>query len=342
MGTPVLINSENWWLKDGYLGSIFSNDYKKTYLENIENPDLFNWEKNYVNLGGLQSISINFPRIAFEANGNDDRVFQLLGERMDLSRDILLLKYKIIETLLKNGRLPLCNESVDNQALLDLNRQALLFGYIGLDEMVKVHTNYHLHEDNSSLKFGMKVLRFLIERTQQYTTTHNKFFTVWEEPAEFATHRFALLDLTHYPTVSKPVINGNVETDSVYYTPAAHGNYALDIPLSKRSDIHTQVSQIVQNNTALPIWLSESPQNENVSVLKDTTLSLLDQGVNVFSYNFDFYSCPQTGYFKKTYPADSQDHVVKRISKITNYYAPLELWNVGKKQEYEERKRITL
>jgi anaerobic ribonucleoside-triphosphate reductase len=338
MGTPVLINSENWWLKDGYLGSIFSNDYKKTYLENIENPDLFNW----VNLGGLQSISINFPRIAFEANGNDDRVFQLLGERMDLSRDILLLKYKIIETLLKNGRLPLCNESVDNQALLDLNRQALLFGYIGLDEMVKVHTNYHLHEDNSSLKFGMNVLRFLIERTQQYTKTHNKFFTVWEEPAEFATHRFALLDLTHYPTVSKPVINGNVETDSVYYTPAAHGNYALDIPLSKRSDIHTQVSQIVQNNTALPIWLSESPQNENVSVLKDTTLSLLDQGVNVFSYNFDFYSCPQTGYFKKTYPADSQDHVVKRISKITNYYAPLELWNVGKKQEYEERKRITL
>ncbi len=342
MGTPVLINSENTWLKEGYLGSIFSNEYKKEYLESIENPDLFNWEKNYINLGGLQSISINLPRIAYEANGNDDKAIELLGERMDLSREILLAKHNIIETLLKNERLPLCNESVDNQPLLDLNRQALIFGYVGLDEMVAVHTHHHLHEDTSSMEFGLKVLRFLIERTQQYTQATNKFFTVWDEPAEFAAHRFALLDLTHYPSHAKSLINGNLDSEAVYYTPSAHGNYALDIPLSKRSEIHAQASKIVQNNSALPIWLSESPRNEKVSTLKSQTLSLLGQGVNTFSYNFDFYSCPKCGYFKKTPPTDSKEHVIKRISKITNYYAPLELWNTGKKQEFEDRKRITL
>ncbi|MHA1453418.1 MAG: anaerobic ribonucleoside-triphosphate reductase, partial [Promethearchaeota archaeon] len=97
-----------------------------------------------------------------------------------------------------------------------------------------------------------------------------------------------------------------------------------------------------QNNTALPIWLSESSQNEKVDVLKKQTLSLLDQGVNTFSYNFDFFSDPVNGYFGKTKPKDSENQIIKRISKITNYYAPLELWNKGKKQEYEERKRITL
>jgi len=342
MGTPVLINSENSWLQKGYLGSIFSNEYKETYLESIENPDLFNWEKNYVNLGGLQSISINLPRIAYEAKGNDDKALELLGERMDLSRQILLKKHKIIETLLNNGRLPLCNESVDGQPLLDLDRQALLFGYIGLEEMVKVHTNHYLHEDNSSLEFGMKILRFLTERAQQYTKNTNKFFTIWEEPAEFATHRFALLDLTHYPIQSKPVINGDIDTEAVYYTPSAHGNYSLNVPLSKRGEIHVHASKIVQNNTALPIWLSESSQNEKVDVLKKQTLSLLDQGVNTFSYNFDFFSDPVNGYFGKTKPKDSENQIIKRISKITNYYAPLELWNKGKKQEYEERKRITL
>ena len=52
--------------------------------------------------------------------------------------------------------------------------------------------------------------------------------------------------------------------------------------------------------------------------------------------------CPKCGYFKKTIPTDTNDHIIKRISKITNYYAPLELWNKGKKQEFEDRKRITL
>ncbi len=342
MGTPVFINSENTWLKEGFLGSIFSNDNKTEYLHNIEKPDLFNWGKNYVNLGGLQSISINLPRIAYEANGDDDKALELLGERMDLSREILLVKHKIIETLLKNDRLPLLNEPIDSQLLLDLDRQALLFGYVGLDEMVKKHTNSHLHEDNSSMEFGMKVLQFLKERAQQYTTTYNKFFTVWEEPAEFATHRFALLDLTHYPSHSKPIINGNLDTEAVYYTPSAHGTYAREIPLLKRAEIHAQTSKIIQNNTALPIWLTNSPQNEKIDVLKSQTLSLLDQGANTFTYNFDFYSCPKCGYFNKNPPVEPKDHIIKRISKITNYYAPLELWNPGKKQEYEERKRLTL
>ncbi len=342
MGTPVFINSENSWIQEGFLGSIFSNEYKNSYLNSINQPDLFDWNHHYMNLGGLQSISINLPRIAYLSNGNDDKAIEILSNQMDLSREILLLKLKIIETLLEKERLPLCNESVDGQMLLDLNRQALLFGYVGLDEMVKAHTHNHLHEDESSFEFGLKITRFMVNRCQEYSETYKKFFTIWEEPAEFAAHRFALLDLTHYPTFAKSVINGNLETEAVYYTPSASTNYALDIPIAKRSEIHSMVSKIVQNNTALPIWLSESPNNEKVDTLKSTTLTLLDQGVNAFSYNFDFFSCPKCGYFKKSLPTETKDHIIKRISKITNYYAPLELWNIGKKQEYEERKRITL
>ena len=208
--------------------------------------------------------------------------------------------------------------------------------------MVKVHTHHYLHEDNSSLEFGKKILHFLIERAQQYTKENDKFFTLWEEPAEFATHRFALLDLTHYPTHAKSVINGNLETNAVYYTPSAHLNYSHDIPLSKKTLIYSQTSEIIQNNNTLPIWLSYSSQNEKVDVLKSQTLTLLNHGVNAFSYNFDFYSCPKCGYFKKIEPSDSKTHIINRISKITNYYAPLELWNTGKKQEFDERKRITL
>jgi ribonucleoside-triphosphate reductase len=277
-------------------------------------------------------------------NGNDDKALELLGAQMDIARDILLLKHKIINTILKNGRLPLCNEVIDNQPMLDLNRQALLFGFVGLDEMVTFHTQNHLHEDRSAMEFGSKILRFIVDRTLQYTKTFNKFFTVWEEPAEFAAHRFALLDLTHYPSNAKSIINGNIDTESVYYTPSAHANYAIPIPMDKKSEIHANTASIIQNNSNLPIWLDDSAQNEDVETLKTQTLQFLNKGINSFSYNFDFYSCPLCSWFKKKSPETSQNckHIIKRISKITNYYAPLELWNPGKKQEFEERKRISL
>jgi ribonucleoside-triphosphate reductase len=295
-----------------------------------------------MNIGGLQSISINLPRIAYLSSGNDDKALELLGVQMDLSKDILLLKHKLIENLLTKARLPLCNELIDGQPLLDLRRQALLFGYVGLDEMVKAHTHYHLHEDDTAMEFGLKIARFLVSKSREFTKENHHFFTVWEEPAEFAAHRFALLDLTHFPEPAKSIINGNLETESVYYTPSSHTNCSIDISLTKRNEIHSKTSKIVQNNTALPIWLSDSPRNEKSDRLKSTTLSLIKQGVNAFSYNFDFFSCPKCGYFKKSPPSETNDHVIKQISKITNYYAPLELWNRGKKQEYKDRKRITL
>ncbi|MBN2154821.1 MAG: anaerobic ribonucleoside-triphosphate reductase [Candidatus Lokiarchaeota archaeon] len=342
MGTPIFINSLNPWLREGYLGSIFSNEHKSSYLMNEQNPNLFDWHQSYVNVGALQSISINLPRIAYKANGDETKIFEILEQQMDLSRDILQLKYKIIRTLLQKGRLPLCNELVNNQPLLDLNRQALLFGFIGLDEMVYFHTNSHLHEDKSSLELGLKILKFLVDRAKYYSRTQNKFFTVWEEPAEFVSYRFAYLDLTHFPINAKSIVNGNVETEAVYYTPSSHANYSLDISLQQKSQIHSQSARVIQNNSTLPIWLDNSPKNENLDLLKNQTISLLNQNLNSFTFNYDFYSCPKCGYFKKMLPADSEQHNLKRISKITDYYTPLELWNKGKQQEFEDRKRIVL
>ena len=43
--------------------------------------------------------------------------------------------------------------------------------------------------------------------------------------------------------------------------------------------------------------------------------------------------CKKCGFDKKS---------MKDFSKITDYFSPVELWNPGKKQEFLDRKRITL
>ncbi|MCP4762998.1 MAG: anaerobic ribonucleoside-triphosphate reductase [archaeon] len=345
MGTPIFINNSLPWIKNGgYCGSFFSNLQRDNYLKNINNEDIFDWSKNFMNMGALQSVSINLPRISYEAKGDDDKLFENLSEKMKIAKEILLIKYNLIRKLLENKRLLLCSGIVDVSPenrfrILDLKRQALVFGYVGLNEMVQAHTGKQLHEDDNSLKFGIKVIQKMIKTCESYTKENDIFFTIWDQPAEFATYRFAALDLTHYSEPANEVVKG--DSQNVYYTPSAHVNYAEAIDFNKRVQIHGNLSNSLQNNSSLSFWLNNSKNNNNPSIVRERIKTMLEGNLNEFSLNFDFSLCMECGKFFKGNKCENTNHKVKNISKITNYYTPLELWNVGKRQEFIERNRIS-
>jgi len=51
--------------------------------------------------GGLQVVTINLPQIAYLANGNDCRFFELLDDRMNKAKEVHLLKREVIKKNLK-------------------------------------------------------------------------------------------------------------------------------------------------------------------------------------------------------------------------------------------------
>jgi anaerobic ribonucleoside-triphosphate reductase len=345
MGTPIYINNSLPWIREGgYLGSFFSNNLRNIYMKDINNDEIFDWSKNFMNMGALQSISINLPRISYEAKKNDDKLLELLENKMNIAKEILITKYNLIRKLLENKRLLLCsgivNAGPENRfRILDLKRQALVFGYVGLNEMVQSHTGSQIHEDDASFEFGIKIIKRMNELCAEFTKENDIFFTLWDQPAEFATYRFAALDLTHYSEPANKVVKG--DSQNVYYTPSAHLNYAEAIDFNKRVSIHGKLEEFLQNNSSLPIWLGNSPNNENPTIIKENLLMMLEGNLNEFSLNFDFSLCLECGKFFKGDKCENPEHKVKNISKITNYYTPLELWNVGKRQEFMERNRIS-
>jgi anaerobic ribonucleoside-triphosphate reductase len=347
MGTPMFINGTLSPISTlGYLGPFFSNDTAVEYLNKTNKMKLFDWNQEFLNTGALQSVSINLPRIAIESLHDDVKLKENLIIKMDSVKNILLIKKSLIEKTVINKKLPMCSGIVKDQPIFDIRKQVLVFGIVGLNEMCRMHTGHQIHEDFAAVEFCKSILDLMFNQCKKYTKENNILFTIWEQPAEFTTHRFAGLDLTHYPEYAKKIVNGDADTHSVYYTPSTHVNYSAQIDLITRAKLHATIGKIIQNNTSLPIWLNRS----NMAFTKDKWMKNLQEivntGVNEFFYSFDFNYCNKCGLFSEkameTCPKCGVDVKMKQIARITDYYTPVELWNAGKRQEFAERKRYNL
>ncbi len=105
----------------------------------------------------LQNVTINLPRIAYKANGNDQALFMELNRALELVAKAHLQKREFIRGLLdlgEDGPLGLLTLDLDGSPYLNLDRLTYLAGLIGLNELVQVHTGEQLHESDEALRFG--------------------------------------------------------------------------------------------------------------------------------------------------------------------------------------------
>ena len=345
-GTPYFLNSCADWLPDEIHSQccriiLTPDGMRKT----CDDPDAFDWTKSYMNMGSLQSVSINLPRVAYQARGNDDKLFEILEERLNLMKDINLIKLNVIENRLRDKQIPICASVVDGNQLLDMRKQSLSIGFIGLNEMVKFHTGYELHESDDAFSFGSRILKKLSEITEEFKyhpdNTRNMKFSLWQQPAESTSERFARLDLKRFK--NKAVYQGSI--DAPYYTNSDHLNYSADIPLYDRILRQAEYHPIVKGGVITHLWMGEqNPDPEAIWAM--TKRIAFKTKTAYFAYTFDHSYCTKCGNFVKgfidscTRPGcDGKGKDIQLYSRITGYYSRVDRWNKGKAQEFMDRKR---
>ena len=92
----------------------------------------------------LQNVSINLPRIAYQADKDDTKLFNLLTEKFVLAVKAHKEKRVFLERLLalgEDGPLSLLTMNRDGAPYLRFNLASHLVGMVGLNEMVQVHTS---------------------------------------------------------------------------------------------------------------------------------------------------------------------------------------------------------
>ena len=192
--------------------------------------------------GNLSFTSINLPRLGIKHGivnndkANLNEFFKDLEEVMDNVRDQLLERFEIqcnkrlynFPFLLGQGIWLDSEKLKPNDRLRKvLKHGTLSIGFIGLAECLKALTGKHHGESEESQKLGLKIIKFMRKKCDEYAAKYNLNFTCLATPAEGLSGRFVNIDRAIYGKI-KGV------TDREYYTNSFHVPVYYNISIIKK------------------------------------------------------------------------------------------------------------
>jgi anaerobic ribonucleoside-triphosphate reductase len=295
-------------------------------------------DTNFPNFGAYQSISINLPRVAIDAEFREERIYKIIDDRLEKMAEVLAIKIGIMKRNKEFGFPALYwTEYPDGKNMIDFDLQSCVVGYVGLNEMVQNLIGEGIENDVGH-ELGRKILQYIADWCERTSVRMKMSINMWEQPAESTAGTFAKYDVAHFGD-KKIAYRGS--GDSVYYTNSGHIPYHLDISLARRLKLQGDYHPIVKGGVISHIWLGEvNPDREAIAKL---VYKILNETSNYyFAISKDHTICNDcgwnhTGFFKKCSKCNSVN--LDWINRITGYYSRYSHYNESKKSEFDDRHR---
>jgi len=259
-------------------------------LEDAKKP----WKMRY---SAMQNVTLNLPRVAYEAKNDDDRLFEIISERMEIMAKAHVKKKEFISKLLDlgtQGPLSLLSMELDGERYYRLSHATFLFGMVGLNELVEYHTGEEMHESIDALRFGLKVISHMNKESSNLSEKYGMRFVLEQTPAESTAYRLAKLDMEHYKRDAELVVKGDITTGEIYYTNSAYLNIGAYISPIERVKKEGLFHPLIEAGALSHIWLGEArPSPESIAnfVKKTFRHTLNDQ----IAFSPEFTVCLDCG-----------------------------------------------
>jgi len=317
----------------------------KLKLDEVDLKEALTPEK--MRFSALQNITLNLPRLAYRAHGSEEMVFSEIEKTMDMVGRAHLQKKKFILSLMElgsEGPVSLLTMEHDGEKYLRLDRLTYLVGLLGLNEMVQHHTGEQLHESQEALRFGLKVVAHMSLVCERLSKKYGINMVLEESPAESSGYRLAKLDMKYFPSQTREVVKGEIETDNYYYTNSIH--MATDAPIDyiERVEKQSLFHPLIKAGAIIHIWLGEhEPPAASIRKFVVKTFEETNAAQIAFSPEFTVCNaCSRTsrGLSEECPRCGSTD--TYGITRIVGYFSKVSTWNKGKLGELDERKRTSL
>jgi ribonucleoside-triphosphate reductase len=230
----------------------------------------------HFSMGSWQVVSLNCPRAAYEAEGEDARLFAELRALMDVCVEVFKIKRRWLELIRAHNRMPFAMQRPKDPATgergavaVDLDGLVYTIGVVGVNEMVQHHTGYQLHESKEAFVLAVRAMTEMELYARELSQRNNMTIALARTPAETTGQRFAVADLLtkNYREYAANVIKGDLENAlenlgstrdlPIYYTNGTHVAPGANIPLAKRMEIEHVFFPIVDGGNIFHIWLGE-------------------------------------------------------------------------------------
>ncbi|HDY8043217.1 TPA: anaerobic ribonucleoside-triphosphate reductase [Vibrio vulnificus] len=186
-----------------------------------ENGELIHEGRN--NLG---VVSLNLPRIALKANGDEEKFYALLDEKLKLARRALETRISRLENVKARVAPILYMEGAcgvrlkADQPIADIfkhGRSSISLGYIGIHETINAlfGNQTHVYDDNELREKALNIVKRMKKAVEAWTEETGYGFSLYGTPSENLCSRFCRIDTKEFG-----VIEG--VTDKGYYTNSFH------------------------------------------------------------------------------------------------------------------------
>lgn len=268
--SPAFISAKE--MKKNYSGNVFSPMGGMSFLpEYIDEKN----QKKYEGRFNQGVVSINLPQIGIIANGDEEKFWKLLDERLELCKDALLCKNSALMGTIADaspihwryGAISRLNKNEKIDKLLDNSYSTLSLGYIGIYEVTKLMKKTS-HTKAKGKEFAQRLMKYMSDYVDRISQETGLSFVLYGTPSKDLGTCFARIDKERF---------GDIEdiTDKGYYTNSFHVDIRENMNIFDKMKFESKFQKFSLGGAITYIKLPDVTNNVK-ALLEDITKYIYD------------------------------------------------------------------
>jgi len=328
-------------MRENYQGNVFSPMGCRSFLAPWKDE-----QGNYKFEGRFNQgvVSLNLPQIALLADGDEEKFWSLMDERLQLCFEALMCRHKALRKVKSDsspihwqyGAIARLPKGASIEPLLYGGYSSISLGYIGLYECTYAMKGVS-HTTPIGEEFAMRVMKRLRKACDDWKAETNIGFALYGTPAESLCYRFARIDRERFGDIP------NV-TDKGYYTNSYHVDVREHIDAFSKFEFENKFQPISSGGC---ISYAEVPyMMKNQEALEDVVRFIYDN-IQYAEFNTKSDFCHVCGFTGEIIINDdgewecpcchNKDHAAMNVTRRTCGYLGENFWNAGKTKEIKAR-----
>ena len=288
--------------------------------------------------GSVGVVTINLPRLALKSK-NEKEFFKGLAELMDMAKDSLETKRKVLERLTDANLYPYTKfylRNIKQRFNQYWKNHFSTIGLIGTNEAALNLLGVDIGTEKGKA-FAEKTLDFMRDRLVEYQKETGNNYNLEATPAEGTTYRLAQLDKASFPDRAHFANGIGAEVKCPFYTNSSHlpVNYTDD--LFELMDLQDNLQTKYTGGTVIHFFLGE--RMDDPQTLKKLVKTICENyKLPYFTFSPSFSICKNHGYIVGEHPECPKcGETTEVYSRVVGFLRPVSQWNKGKQAEFEMR-----
>ena len=294
-------------------------------------------------------VTINLVDVACSSEGDMDRFWEILDERLELCHEALRCRHErllgtisdVAPILWQNGALARLKKGEKIDKLLFNGYSTISLGYAGLCECTRYMTGKP-HTDPAATPFALKVMQRLNDACKEWKEKENIDFSVYGTPLESTTYKFAKCLQKRFG-----IIKG--VTDKNYITNSYHVHVTEQINAFDKLKFESQFQKLSPGGAISYVEVPNMQDNipAVLSVMQYIYDNIMYAELNtksdycqVCGYDGEIKIVEEEGSGKLIWECPhcgNRDQNKMSVARRTCGYIGTQFWNQGRTQEIKER-----